>query len=355
MLDETIRREADKWIGTQAPRNHIAVSSRARYARNVSGHRFAPHASTEQLHKVVAVVGAALKNLSAVQGFISLPMAALEVTERHFLRESRLISPDMEKVTQGREVHVSPDCRDSIMVNEEDHLRIQCMLPGLQLDNVMERLNVIERQLSAELPFAYSDRLGYLTACPTNTGTGLRISVMLHLPALTRSRKIEEILQGIAPYGLTVRGFYGENSEFLGDFYQISNEITLGKSEDEIRLILQRVIEQVIEREEQVRTELFEKQRTAVEDVFWRSWAILSHARLMNTNEAMQHLSSLRLGIDTGLLPKLSHADLNRLVIETQPAHLQIRYSDGGELSVELRDERRARMLRDRILGAIPN
>jgi len=355
MLTDNIRRDADKWIGAEGPRNHVAVSSRARYARNLSGHRFAPYASPEELDEVVRTVGEAIRAADLFGQYVALAMGDLDSTERHFLRESRLISPDMEKVIQGRGVHVSPDCQDSIMVNEEDHLRIQYMVPGLQLGKVMDRLRQIEKSLAERLSFAVSERLGFLTACPTNTGTGLRVSVMLHLPALTRSRKIEEILQGVAPYGLTVRGFYGENTEFQGDFYQISNEITLGKSEDEIRLILQRVVEQIVEREEHLREDLFQKQRTATEDVFWRSWAILSHARKMNSNEALKHLSWLRLGIDMGMLPRLSHAELNRLVIDTQPAHLQIRFGEGGELAVDTRDELRARILRDRLSGATDN
>jgi protein arginine kinase len=282
-------------------------------------------------------------------------MDGLDAADRHFLRESRLISPDMEKVVKERAVHISPDCQDSIMVNEEDHLRIQCMVPGLQLQEVVTRLNHLESQLAEALHFAFSEKLGYLTACPTNTGTGLRISVMLHLPALSLLRSIEEILQGIGPYGLTVRGFYGENSEFQGDFFQISNEITLGKSEDEIRDILQRVMDQIIRREEEARTRLFETRRTSVEDVFWRSLALLSYARRMNSQEAMKHLSRLRLGIDTGMLTHLSHQELNRLVIEAQPAHLEVRYGDGGEMTGESRDELRAKMLRDRLAPPAQN
>jgi protein arginine kinase len=178
---------------------------------------------------------------------------------------------------------------------------------------------------------------------------------MLHLPALSLLRSIEEILQGIGPYGLTVRGFYGENSEFQGDFFQISNEITLGKSEDEIRDILQRVMDQIIRREEEARTRLFETRRTSVEDVFWRSLALLSYARRMNSQEAMKHLSRLRLGIDTGMLTHLSHQELNRLVIEAQPAHLEVRYGDGGEMTGESRDELRAKMLRDRLAPPAQN
>jgi protein arginine kinase len=216
----------------------------------------------------------------------------------------------------------------------------------------LTQLGDIEGHLGDQLPFAFSQKLGYLTACPTNTGTGLRISVMLHLPGLARAGKIEELLQGIAPYGIAVRGFYGENSEFQGDFYQVSNEITLGKSEEDIQALLQRVIEQILEREERLRADLFETQRTATEDSFWRAWAILSHARLMSSEEALNHLSWLRIGIDLGLLPGVTHADLNRIVIEMQPAHLEIRHNDGGALEVANRDELRARLLRDHLTGA---
>lgn len=350
MLSDHIRDNADRWLNVEAPRNHIALSTRARYARNLAEFRFAPHAPSETLVTVLETVRSAAARIPALTDYQFLAMEPLESAERTFLRESRVISPDMEKATLGRGVFVSQDFQLSIMVNEEDHLRIQSVCAGMQLHEVFRRLDEIEQALGENLAFAFSEKLGHLTACPTNTGTGLRVSVMLHLPALTLLRRVEEILQGIAPFGLTVRGFYGENTEFQGDFFQISNEITLGKSEEEICRILERVVDQIVTLEEECRKELLDNRRILAEDVFWRSYALLCNARLMNTQEAMRLLSRVRLGIEGNMLGHLTHTDLNRLVVDSQPAHVQFHYGEGGEPADELRDQLRARLLRERLM-----
>ncbi len=355
MLNETLQRDADSWLAPPAPQDHIVVSSRARYARNLSGFSFAPHSRPEVHGEVLRRAAEAITTLELTAAYQPLLMMELRPPERIFLRESRLISPDMERKPAGRAAFISPDRRVSIMINEEDHLRIQCLAAGFRLGETFQTLDKIESALSARLRFAFSERLGFLTACPTNTGTGLRVSVMLHLPALSTLKKMEDLFQGVAPYGVTVRGFYGENTEFQGDFFQFSNEITLGKAEEEICTVLEKVIELVIEREEQAREELIERHRLMAEDLFWRSWALLTNARTMNSLEALQHLSRIRLGIETGWTPAaLSHHDLNRLVMETQPAHLQIAFGNGAEMSAETRDELRARLLRQRLSPSAP-
>lgn len=354
MLTLELQQNADAWLSAEGPKNHVAVSSRARYARNIADIRFAPHAPESDLGLSAGKIAEAMMALPELASWSRIAMTNLRPIERTFLRESRIISPEMEITTPNREVYVSADCRHSIMVNEEDHLRIQCILPGLQLREAFESLNAIEARLSEKLFFSFSTQLGYLTACPTNVGTGLRVSVMLHLPGLTLLRRMEELLQGIAPVGLTVRGFQGENSEFQGDFYQVSNEMTLGKDEDELLRILQRVVDQLIAREEQARAELLQKRRIVAEDVFWRSYAVLANARLINSQEAMRLLSRLRFGVDGGMIAHLTHPELNRLVTEIQPAHLRMRGGYSDEASLETRDSLRAGFLRERMAASPP-
>jgi len=349
MLDDAIRQYGDSWLCAQAPRNHVAISSRSRFARNLARRLFVTQAPREALEETIGRVREAAERVAPLRDFTFLALAGLDASERQFLRECRLISPEMENLPQGRALLLSPDCRVSLMINEEDHLRIQCLGAGMSIHETCAKLIECEEALATELDFAFSPRLGYLTACPTNTGSGLRVSVMLHLPALVCLKRIEELMQNITPYGLTVRGFYGEHSEFQGDFFQLSNEFTLGKTEEEIAELLERVVNYVIEREEQARAELLEKQRLQLEDMFWRAWALLTHSRLMTTQEALFLLSRARLGLEAGLLPRLTHGELNRLTFEIQPAHVESRNGHGSSLAAQERDRLRAVHLRERL------
>ncbi|MCX7017144.1 MAG: ATP--guanido phosphotransferase, partial [Candidatus Sumerlaeota bacterium] len=273
----------------------------------------------------------------------------LAPNERHYLVESHLISAEMEKGGAGRLVFFSPDIRMSLLVNEEDHLRLQCFRAGFRLHEVLDALNELDGELDASLDFAFHEQFGYLTACPTNVGTGLRVSVMLHLPALVMTNTVEEIIQYVPQSGFTVRGFYGENSEFLGDFFQISNEVTLGKTEDRICMELEKLVLQVIEKEQGARASLFDEKRIKIEDTVWRAYGTLTNSRMLSSRDALQLLSRLRLGIEQGFFAKLTHAQLNRLMIEVQPAHLQI--AGRAALDEEARDVARAALLRQKLSG----
>jgi len=342
-----------QWMCKDGPMDHSIISSRARYARNLEHIPFAPRAKREQLCAVAERIDEAIGSSSFFRDFRRLNVNEINSLHRMYLKESHLLSSEMEQGGEYRVIYISPDYRISIMVNEEDHLRMQCLDVGFQLQKVHALLTEVEEELGRVLKFAHSERLGYLTACPTNVGTGLRLSVMLHLPGLVLVNKIDEILQSVLPYGLTVRGIYGENSENFGDFFQISNEVTLGKSWIELCTTLHSMAEQVVEHELKARDALFEQRPEVTRDVLSRALGVLQNAWIMDSVEAMSHLSKIRLGIDHGCFRPLTHPDLSRLMIEMLPAHLQCR--EGGQLPVERRDSLRARYLHKRFQGLALN
>ena len=238
-----------------------------------------------------------------------------------------------------------------MMVNEEDHLRIFSLLSGFQPFDALNALIELEAQLGEAIDFAYSTHYGYLTACPTNTGTGLRASVMLHLPGLSASKQLHSILKTMPRHGLTMRGFYGENSDNMGDFFQLSNEVTLGITEQQIVQRLHEVIEDFVKKEEAARSKLTGLRMGLVEDEMWRAFGLLTNARAMTSQEAVLLLGKLRYGIDQGIFAPLTHQALNRLIIEVQPGHLQ--YNHRGEVAEQARDWLRADYLRRTLTNAI--
>lgn len=340
-------RSCDEWLKKDGPMHHSVVSSRARIARNLEHIPFAPRARKEQLRAVVERIDEAIAAAPFFSEFRRLSIGDLHSLYRGYLKESHLLSSELEQGGEHRIIYISPDYRISIMINEEDHLRIQCLDVGCQINKVQAILNEVEKELSKALHFAHSDRFGYLTACPTNVGTGLRLSVMLHLPGLVLINKIDEVVQSILQYGLTVRGIYGEHSENLGDYFQVSNEVTLGKTPEELFNMIQRMTEKVIEREVEARDALFEQKPMIAKDMLNRALATLKNSWIMDSAEALAHLSKIRLGINRGHFHPLNHADLSRLMIEVQPNHLQCR--KGTQLPEEQRDTMRAEMLHQRL------
>ncbi len=343
---------ADEWLRGDAPLAGVVASTRVRYARNLVGHSFSPRAKAPELNEIAEKIHQAVEAAEAARGFRRLKMAAFSPFQRLYLKESHLISAEMERGGEGRYVYFSPDMHMSILVNEEDHMRLQRLEPGLQFAQAMSRLDTLEQAMEDRLTFAFHEQYGYLAACPTNTGTGLRVSIMMNLSALSLTNTVDEILRPIPQYGMTVRGFYGENSEFLGDFYQLSNETTLGKSEQQIIDELDHVARQIVKQEENSRANLFEKNRVKVEDVIWRAFGYLTHARLIPSREALKQLSRIRLGIDRDMFPGLTHVELSQLMIAIQPAHLAQGRDDDDE---EARDMARAELLRRRLALADRN
>lgn len=345
-MSELFPRNTDHWLLDDAPHNTVVISSRARLARNLPGIPFAPRANSEQLHFIADKVHDAFQQVDAVKNYNRIDVSEISACDRCFLRESYLISAELEKGGRARNVYLHPEMNSSIMVNEEDHLRMTTLMAGLRLRDVLDRISHIEREIANHLDFAFSSNFGYLTACPTNTGTGLRLSVMMHLPALTMSGQIEEILSNLGGFGLVVRGAYGEHSEHTGDLFQISNEVTLGKSEEEILEILERVANQIVQRELHARERLNSQMRQKLEDVVCRAIGVLAMARRIDSTEAITLLSRARLGIGHEWGVRLSHPELSRLFVDIQPAHLQCRNDAGA--SPEDRDLARAQLLRER-------
>ncbi|GAE31455.1 ATP:guanido phosphotransferase YacI [Halalkalibacter hemicellulosilyticusJCM 9152] len=271
----------------------------------------------------------------------------MKANEKRVLVEKHLISPHLADHAKHGAVLLDRDQSVSIMVNEEDHLRIQCLLPGFQLDEGLKKASNIDDWVEKRVTYAFDEKRGYLTSCPTNVGTGLRASVMMHLPALAMTQQLNRILPAINQLGLVVRGIYGEGSEALGNLFQVSNQLTLGKSEQDIVEDLQGVVAQLIQQERVARQLLIEQSKLQLEDRVYRSFGILAHSRMIESKEATQRLSNVRLGIDLGLLKGLSGNILNELMILTQPGFLQ-QYAQ-EVLTPEQRDERRATLIRERL------
>ncbi len=313
----------DLWLVDEAPHNDVVLSSRARLARNLPRLPFAARASDDQLGEVTNRLAPAFGSNGALGRFGRLDLFEMEPPARTLLRESHLISTEHEKGGFGRQVYLGPDLDASVMINEEDHLRLSTLVSGLRLSEAYGRIILIEECLERSVEMAYSAEFGYLTACPTNTGTGLRLSVMLHLPGLTMLGRIEEALANLNSLGLVVRGSYGEHTEHLGELFQISNEVTLGRSEQQILETLEEVVLQLVDRERQAREVLHEQAFEKLQDAVCRAIGLLSSARQMSSAEAATLLSRVRLGIGREWGPALRHAALNQLFVQIQPAHLQ--------------------------------
>lgn len=348
-MGSTFPLKMDEWLKEPGPHSDVVVSSRARLARNLPGFPFSPRANEEQLAGIIEKVDKALASSDFFKEFQRFEISEISSQDRRFLRESHLISTEFEKGQNFREVYLSPDARTSIMVNEEDHVRMQTMLPGLQLDAVHGKIGELEAELERVLDFAYRPSFGYLAACPTNAGTGLRISVMLHLVGLVLTNQLEEALGSLNNFGLIVRGGYGEHSSNTGELFQVSNEITLGKPEEELLTILAQVVEQIIERERGARKMFFEHAALKYEDTIQRALGLLQFARSIDSKEAVTLLSRIRLGLEGDFGVPLTHEELNRLMVEVQPAHL--RRSTQTEGSIEQGDAARASMLRERFMN----
>lgn len=350
-LDKFIKHAVSDWMRGEGPDSDIVISSRIRLARNEAAIPFPLIATESQLEQVIEDVeqviaqGKVHKELGKLE---VLRMNQLKSLQKRVLVEKHLISPNLAEESSSGAVVLSENESVSIMINEEDHIRIQCLFPGFQLEKAWEQANSIDDWFEIHLDFAFDEKRGYLTSCPTNVGTGLRASVMMHLPALVMTQQMNRMLPAISQLGLVVRGIYGEGSDALGNIFQISNQITLGRSEIEIIEDLANVAKQLIDQERQARQLLLQSSRLRLEDRIYRSYGILSYARTIESKEATQRISDVRLGIDLGLIKGTSAKILNELIVLTQPGFLQ-QYA-GETLSAEQRDERRAKLIRERLL-----
>lgn len=335
------------WVGQLGPQQNVVLSTRVRLARNLDGYPFPGSCRPGSLGDVLSLLA---NRASQMEDFTIVDMYRLHPLEAQLLVERHLISPVFASSNLPRGLVLSEDSRLSLMINEEDHLRLQCLMPGLQFEVAWQEAAQTEKFLAQELSFAFDDQFGFLTSCPSNVGTGLRASAMLHLPGLAWMNALEAMFQQIAQLGLTVRGIYGEGTPTAGHLVQISNQVTLGPSEEEIIAKIGAVCEQVIQYECSARQQLLHDRRLAMEDRCWRSLAILREARLLESAEAMEHISMLRLGVDLGLLPGLPLELLNDMLVRIRPAGLQM--ESGHELTPAERDVVRARLLRELLRSA---
>jgi protein arginine kinase len=336
------------WLNGEAPEADRILSTRVRLARNLAGIHFVGRALEDDLARVYQSVTSAALQADEFRGGAAQAVAELSVLDRQFLLERHLISHDLTGDSGGRGLIASSDERASILVNEEDHVRIQALEGGFQLEEAWARAAQVDEALEARLSFAWNDELGYLTACPTNVGTGMRASVLMHLPGLVLTQKMKKILAGVSQVGLTVRGYYGEGTEVMGNFFQISNQVTLGESEQETLTKLTRVVRQILEWEEKASQMLIRQARWQVEDKILRALGVLRCCRLLSSQETIGLLSAVRFGVSLGMRNVPAVGVLNILLIRCQPAHLQ--KTAGREMSSEERNEFRAGMVRQ-VLG----
>jgi protein arginine kinase len=342
---DDLTRTSGEWLRGTGPESDIVMCSRIRLARNLADFPFTNRASRGEKGEIESHFKNATDRAHVELSYLELNgMSALD---RQFLRERQLISNELANGEGPRGVAIGPQENISIMVNEEDHLRIQVMLSGLSLGEVWDQINRLDDRLEEHLAYAYSPQLGYLTACPTNVGTGIRVGVMLHLPALVQTKQIDKVFRALQKINLAVRGLYGEGTQAFGDFYQISNQQTLGKSEQELIRILSDVVPQVIQYERTARTALMNERRQHLHDQVSRAYGVLKTAHTISSEETMHLLSSVRMGINLGLIDDLPIATVNELFIQTQPAYLQ--KLQGTELGVEERNVARASYLRSRL------
>jgi protein arginine kinase len=333
-------------VGTQGDECAV-ITSRIRLARNLSGHSFPGWAKKSERAETMAILRPAVEDLPAMKDAFSRELGDLTSVQKQVLVERHLISREHAARTDGSGAVIERRQRFSIMLNEEDHLRMQSIRPGLKLTEAYEALSALDSELEEKLDYAFDPALGYLTTCPTNLGTGLRASAMLHLPALVLSDQIGQVLQAVNKIGLAVRGLYGEGTESLGNLYQISNQSTLGESEETIISRLERVISQVASHEQNAREKLMEDDPDMVADKIGRAYGVLRNAYLIDSKEALNHLSLLRLGGNLGFFPAETVQLCDALLMDIQQAHLQLHA--GMKLSPEHRDSIRAEIMRSRL------
>jgi protein arginine kinase len=329
MKEETSLPESGlEWLSADGPFADVVLSTRVRLARNLEGHRFALRADEEERRAILDAAREAADRTSSLGGGTVLAMRRLKEPTRRLLLERHLVSKELIGEPGGEPpassaLLLAREDSLGVMVNEEDHLRLQSLVSGFRLREAWRRVDELDEELGAHMRYAFHPEFGYLTSCPTNVGTGLRASILLHLPALVLTQEIGKVLQGISQVGLTFRGLYGEGSEVVGNFFQISNQTTLGKTEEDLIDHLQKIVQQVVQYEKQARGVLLRDARTVIEDKVWRAYGLLRYARAISFEEVMNLLSGVRLGLGLKLLPGLRVYTLNQIMIAAQSAHLE--------------------------------
>jgi protein arginine kinase len=347
MKFDSVMSTAGEWLRGEGPHHQVVISSRVRIARNLRDRAFPGWAKKAERVAILDLIKPRVEELGEMQDSFSEGLQDLSALEKQVLVERHLISREHAAKGAGSAVVMNRRQTVSIMINEEDHLRMQSIRSGLQLKQAFKLIDKIDSALEGKLQFAYDQRLGYLTACPTNVGTGLRASAMLHLPGLVLSELINQVVQAVSKIGLAVRGLYGEGTEAMGNLFQISNQTTLGEKEDEIINRLTKVIETIIDKEHDARQVLIQKKSNTLYYQIGRAYGVLTYAHAITSKEALNLLSILKLGVDLGSFPEERRLPIDQLFMDTQPAHLQ--KGSQQKLNAEERDHLRAQIIRERL------
>ncbi|MCU0722270.1 MAG: protein arginine kinase [Planctomycetes bacterium] len=349
MRIDDLAKAPGSWLSANGPQGDVVISARARLARNLKGYPFLTRGSEKEKREIAEKVREALA-AAGLEGVSFVDLTNLPALDRMLLVERHLISKELAGGKGRRAVVFSPDEDLSLMINEEDHLRIQVLKPGLALAEAFRQAMDVDAALEKHLDWAFSSEFGYLTACPTNVGTGLRASVMVHLPALVFMKQIDKVFQAVSKISLAVRGLYGEGTQATGDYYQISNQVTLGCREEDLIRDLERVIPRIAEYERRSRELWLREDRVLLEDRVFRALGVLMGARKIPSEETLDLLSAVRMGVGVGVVRGVDMNRLNDLFLSCLPAHLQKR--SGGEMSEPDRDAARAKLVREKLAGA---
>src|SRR6266851_408749 len=336
-----------EWLRGEGPHHRVVISSRIRLARNLRHRAFPGWAKKAERTSILELIKPRIEELPEMQDSFSELLQDLSAVEKQVLVERHLISREHAAKSVGSAIVMNRRQTLSIMINEEDHLRMQSIRSGLQLKSAFKLVDKVDSTIESRLDFAYDQNLGYITACPTNVGTGMRASAMLHLPGLVLSELINQVVQAVSKIGLAVRGLYGEGTEAMGNLFQISNQTTLGEKEDEIIGRLTKVIETIIDKEHDARQVLIQKKSNTLWDQIGRAYGVLTYAHAMSSKEALNLLSIIKLGIDLGAFPEDKRLPIDELFMDTQPAHLQ--KTSQQKLNAEERDHLRAQIIRARL------
>ena len=345
---DQLAQTSGEWLRGSGPESDIVISSRVRLARNLADFPFISRATDADRVEIERILRGRISALQAegkvTDRLLYVDVSELEEVDRQFLVERQLISREHADSNGARAVVIDHGEQFSVMINEEDHLRIQVMHSGLDLHAAWEQIDQLDDFIEERVTYAFNERLGYLTACPTNVGTGVRVSVMLHLPALVITRQIDKVFRSLQKINLAVRGLYGEGSQAMGDFYQISNQITLGMTEEDLIKKVSDIVPVLIDYERQARDFLIRESQETLHDRVSRAYGILRTAQTISSEETMHLLSSVRMGVNLGLINDVEIPTVNKLFIHTQPAHLQ--KLTGMELNSSDRNIERATYLR---------
>ena len=352
MRFSTLVKHPANWMTGKGRDNSVVITSRIRLARNLNGASFPGWAKKNERKSVLEMILPEVKALPEMSDCFAKELSELESLNKQVMVERHLISREQAARSEGCAAVVNRKQSLSLMINEEDHLRMQSICSGLHLTEAYNLLDKVDQQLEKKLPYAFDEKLGYITACPTNLGTGMRATAMLHLPALVLTEQIGQVLQAVTKIGLAVRGLFGEGTESQGHLFQISNQSTLGESEESIIERLERVINQVATHERNARLKMLEEDNCSLTDKIGRAYGLLKYAGIFDSKEALSHISLIRLGGDLGYFERDTMQLCDALMMEIQPAHLQI--FAGKELEPEKRDLIRAEIIRDQLQSLKP-